>query len=241
MQPVDLAITASFLLVWPLYGARWGRPALQAAVAAGIPGARRTEYVGTIVFLWMFSGLAAAAALERGLSAHDLRLLPPVGIVPIAISIVAVVGAFVLFHLQGGAVRSAEGRAALRRAAEPLAWFLPQDARDQRVFRGVSVTAGICEEWLVRGWLVALLTPLTGVVGAFVISAVLFGIAHAYQGLSGIVKTGTVGLILSALAWATGSLWAPILVHAIADWMQGDLFVRVFEPEKVEANAVAAA
>src|SRR5262245_18245494 len=123
MQPTDVALTLAFLVVWPLYGARWGRPALQAAVAAGVPGARRAEYGTTILMQWMISGIAAAAALEHGLSARELRLLPPAGIVPIAISVAPIAGTFLLFRSQDHATRTSEGRAAVRRAAEPLAWF----------------------------------------------------------------------------------------------------------------------
>src|SRR5262245_42097107 len=232
MNPVDLALALAFLVVWPLYGARFGTPFLKASVAAGVPGARRAEYGTTILMLWMFAGLGVAAALEHGLSARALRLLPPAGIVPIAISLAALAAIVVLLGLQDRTLLSAAGRAAVRRAGASLSWFLPQDRADQVAFRGLSVTAGVCEEWLVRGWLLAVLAPLAGTARAAFLSSAMFGIAHAYQGPKGILKTGLVGLIMAGLAWATGSIWAPIVIHALIDWKQGDLFVRAYAPEE---------
>ena len=236
MNPIDLVLIALFSLVWPGYAALYGRDALREAVRAGAVGARRAEYGGTMLWLWMFAALAAAAALEHGLTAAELRLLPPTG-AGVLISALAIVATFVLMALQSRAARSETGRAEVRRQLEPLAWFLPQDAADRALFRPLSVTAGLCEEWLFRGYLLAVLTPLVGIAGAIAISTALFGLAHAYQGPLGILRTGIVGLLFAGLAWATGSLWAPIVVHAVADWMQGDLIVKTLAEESIEAAA----
>lgn len=238
MQPVDLVLLLSFAVAWPAHGALWGREALRAAVAAGTPGARRAEYRATIFFLWMFAALAAAVALERGHSAAELRLVPPTGL-GLVISIVAIVATVILFLLQRRQVATPAGHAALRKAIAPLAWFLPHDAADRALFRPLSVTAGITEEWLFRGWLLAVLTPLVGIVGAIAVSSTLFGLAHAYQGVGGIVKTGLVGLVFAGLAWSTGSLWAPIAVHALVDWMQGDMIAQAMIGDAPEAVAAA--
>jgi membrane protease YdiL (CAAX protease family) len=236
MHPIDLVLAASFALAWPLYGATLGRRFLQAAVATGTPGARRAAYTDTIFFQWMFAALAAAAALEHGLSAEALRLLPPVG-TGLAVSVGALVLGLGLVVLNGRAATSPAGLVALRKAIQPLAWFLPQDRADRALFRPMSLTAGMVEEWLFRGWLLAVLTPLVGVAGAIAISCALFGMAHAYQGPGGIVKTGIVGLLFSGLAWATGSLWAPIVLHAAIDWMQGDLIVKALEEDPLPVAA----
>ena len=236
MHPVDLVLVALFAIIWPLYGATLGRKYLQAAVAAGTPGARRAAYIDTIFFQWMFAALAAAAALEHGLSAEALRLLPPVG-AGLAVSVGAIVLGIALIVLNGRSATSPAGIAALRKAVQPLAWFLPHDRADRALFRPMSLTAGVVEEWLFRGWLLAVLTPLAGVAGAIAISCALFGLAHAYQGPGGIVKTGIVGLLFSGLAWATGSLWAPIVLHAAVDWMQGDLIVKALEEDRLPVAA----
>jgi membrane protease YdiL (CAAX protease family) len=236
MQPVDLALVATFSLTWPLFGARFGVPALKAAVASGTPGARRTQYLDTMFQLWTFAALAAAAAIGAGRSAESLRLLPPTG-VGLAIAVAAIGATILLFRAQANAVESPEGRAAIGRQVAPLAYFLPQDTADRNLFRALSVTAGVCEEWLFRGYLVALLEPALGLAGAVAASTALFGIAHAYQGPVGMLRTGIVGLIFAGLTVATGSILPAMVVHAVVDWMQGDLITRVLGGERVPQAA----
>ena len=82
-----------------------------------------------------------------------------------------------------------------------------------------------------------------GAVGwAIGIQAALFGLAHAYQGPGGIVKTGGIGLVLAGLAIATGGLLAPMLVHAAVDLSSGQVAYLVLgegdgrEPEAREGR-----
>ena len=117
-----------------------------------------------------------------------------------------------------------------------MAWYMPSDDGDLRAFRLVSVSAGVCEEWLYRGYLLAVLQPFLGIAGAIAASTVLFAAGHLYQGPGGMVKTGTVGLLMGLLTWATGSIWAPILIHAVLDWMQGDMIARVLRAEEAPSS-----
>ena len=53
---------------------------------------------------------------------------------------------------------------------------------------------------------------------AAIIQAAIFGLAHLYQGLGGVLVTATVGLFLAWLRIANrGNLWACILAHAAVD------------------------
>jgi len=52
---------------------------------------------------------------------------------------------------------------------------------------------------------------------AFALSAVLFGIAHAYQGWGGIIQTAIYGAVVGLLFLATGSLLLVIVVHTFVD------------------------
>jgi uncharacterized protein len=46
--------------------------------------------------------------------------------------------------------------------------------------------------------------------------ALLFGLAHAYQGLGGVIVTGVLGLALGVLTYAAnGDLWPAIIVHGL--------------------------
>jgi membrane protease YdiL (CAAX protease family) len=85
------------------------------------------------------------------------------------------------------------------------------------------ITAAIGEEFLFRGYL---LTQLLAVLGkgrcaigvAIVIQAALFGVAHAYLGLRGVLTAGCVGLIYGIVYLCNGRNLAPlILAHGLTD------------------------
>jgi membrane protease YdiL (CAAX protease family) len=64
---------------------------------------------------------------------------------------------------------------------------------------------------------------LVGTWPAVAITSVIFGLGHAYQGFSGIVKTGLVGLVLALLTVFSGSLFIAIVLHAVVDLTSGRL------------------
>ena len=52
---------------------------------------------------------------------------------------------------------------------------------------------------------------------AFALAAIVFGLAHLYQGLVGVVATTAVGVLLTAFYLASGSIWIAVLVHGAID------------------------
>jgi membrane protease YdiL (CAAX protease family) len=109
-------------------------------------------------------------------------------------------------------------------AMQPLAWMLPTDRREAIWFVGpVSLTAGICEELLYRGYLMQWLEGFMPVWGAMLLSSMIFGLMHAYQGPGGILRTAGLGLVMAGLFVLTGSLLWPILLHVLIDAYAGVL------------------
>ena len=96
-----------------------------------------------------------------------------------------------------------------------------------RLFRGVSVTAGVCEEILFRGFLIWYLATFFGLTVAVFASSAVFGLGHAYQGAGGILKTGVIGLVMAGLYVLSGSLWPPVALHAATDVVNGGIAHRV--------------
>ncbi|MBI3676423.1 MAG: CPBP family intramembrane metalloprotease [Proteobacteria bacterium] len=93
----------------------------------------------------------------------------------------------------------------------------PRSRREFIVFFFVAITAGVWEELLYRGFLLWFLTPYVGLIGAVVLSSLIFGIGHIYQGWRGVPRTAAIGLIFAiAFAWSA-SLWWVMLAHAILD------------------------
>ena len=77
---------------------------------------------------------------------------------------------------------------------------------------------------------------MIGLWPAVVVSSIIFGLGHAYQGKVGILKTGAVGLVMALLVVFSGSLWIAILVHAVVDITSGRIMsaaMEVPEPDPV--------
>ena len=71
------------------------------------------------------------------------------------------------------------------------------------------------------------------------VSATAFGLAHAYQGPRGVLKTGAIGLAMGALFVLSGSLWAPMLLHAVIDLASGYMGRQVVTRTNVASPAAA--
>jgi membrane protease YdiL (CAAX protease family) len=102
-----------------------------------------------------------------------------------------------------------------------LVYIMPRTARDFRHFVAVSITAGIVEEVVYRAfvfWYLAQILPIWAVI---VVSSVAFGLAHSYQGIGGMVRVFLIGLAFGIFYVVTGSIWLPMLAHAILDIVQG--------------------
>ena len=125
--------------------------------------------------------------------------------------------------------RSPKKRADLRKELGSVSFLMPHTPKELRTFYAVSITAGICEEIIYRGFMIAYLMAFGmpfWVAG--LVSSIAFGFAHAYQGPKGIVKTAAVGGMMALLYGLTGSLWAPIVAHAVMDLVAGRLTFEVF-------------
>ena len=96
--------------------------------------------------------------------------------------------------------------------------LIPRNTAEVRLGALISLNAGTVEELLFRLAVPALLYGAFGnAVVALVISALLFGALHAYQGPIGIIGTTFVGAFLLFLYIATGTILVPIVVHVLID------------------------
>jgi len=116
--------------------------------------------------------------------------------------------------------RSSKLRDKTLRAFKALGFILPVTREEGAWFALVSVTAGICEEILYRGFLTRYLSDQPWHLGlwiALAVSSIAFGLAHGYQGIAGIIGTALLGALLAVVFIATGNLWIPIALHAVID------------------------
>ena len=109
------------------------------------------------------------------------------------------------------------------KALRELQWLLPHTQGELEAFMRVSATAGICEEILYRGFLAWFLAQWMPFWVAMMVSGVVFGLAHAYQGKSGVLKTGLIGIAFGGLTLLAQSLVPAILLHIAVDALNGRL------------------
>jgi membrane protease YdiL (CAAX protease family) len=100
-------------------------------------------------------------------------------------------------------------------------FLLPTNRRELRRFWMLSLTAGVVEEVLWRGYFIWYLGQSLPVWVAGLVAAVVFGLGHAYQGLVNVPKIVLVGGVFAALYILSGSLWLPIILHVVVDVAQG--------------------
>ena len=98
---------------------------------------------------------------------------------------------------------------------------LPRTKNEKLHFFGVSLTAGISEEIVFRGFLFFVLQnilPNLPMIIIPLITCAIFGVLHIYQGIYGIIKTSIAGILLGYLYLVTGSIIPGIIIHFLLDF-----------------------
>ena len=104
-----------------------------------------------------------------------------------------------------------------------IRFLLPVSRQERTWWVVLSVTAGVCEELLYRGFMLQYLRghlsggPALGLTLAWLLSSLAFGAGHFYQGARGVVETTVAGWVFGLLAIFTGNLVLPIALHSLVD------------------------
>jgi CAAX protease family protein len=185
------------------------------------PAERLSLYRSTIAFQWVATVVAAWRAWAHGFTAAQLGLAIPE---PFTLMVITVFGAVLIVTLQWLNLRRM-GRSAspLRRPLQALAErILPQSITELIPFVALSVTAGLCEEFLYRGFAMAVLSRTGLHMGVVVLlSSIIFGLAHLYQGRAGFVSTMVLGVLFGTSRAAFGSLLPAMVWHMGVDLVAG--------------------
>jgi membrane protease YdiL (CAAX protease family) len=182
---------------------------------------RLALYASTIAFQWVAATLVAWRAWAHGYTPAQLGLNLH-GTTRIVIA--SLVGAATIATLQWLNLRRmgkvpVASRGALQAIAERI---LPQSAVELLPYLALAITAGLCEEFLYRGFALAVLSRVGLPVWTVVLlSSVLFGLAHLYQGRGGLVSTLVVGTVLGTGRIAYDSLVPVIFWHSAIDVVAG--------------------
>jgi uncharacterized protein len=206
--------TALFLLA--LGGlAAWG------AHRQGLPAfgvSRATSYLITIGWEWLLLALAAWGIRLGGGSIESVignrwSTAKQIG---------RDVGIGVLF-LVGSNILLAGLQAILRPGPNAnIGRMLPRNATEITLWIFLSLSAGICEEFTFRGYLQQQLNGwLKNVTAAVVIQGIIFGAAHAYQGLKLVITIVVLGSLLGWLTQWRKSTKPGMISHFLQDAIGG--------------------
>lgn len=115
-----------------------------------------------------------------------------------------------------GRVR-AQARLGLESTMGPM---VPERRADRWGFAVLAVSAGTCEEVTYRGFLltaIACVLPTWPAFPVIAIGAVIFGLAHVFQGVTGLIATTALGLLFGLLFVLSGSIAVPMAFHVLVD------------------------
>ena len=177
-------------------------------------------YERTIFFEWLVLGMVIAGVLLHrspltSIFGQHWRSLRQV-FTDMGIAVVFLIASIAVLSIFGAHTKTPDSA---------TQFLFPHGRMESALWIVMSVTAGICEEVLFRGYLQRQFMALTksAVFGIF-LSAVAFGLAHAYQGLRHVVQIALLGAMLGALAWWRKSVRPGMISHAAQDILA--IFVR---------------
>lgn len=129
----------------------------------------------------------------------------------VSLTVLAVLAVFLkLFHLES--------------AQKEISQLAPASLTEAALWIALSVSAGICEEFVFRGYFQQQFARATGRMWVGVaVSALLFGGAHGYEGVAGMVMITVYGALFSVLAIKRRSLRAGMIAHGWHDSITGIL------------------
>lgn len=229
MKLFDHLFVLIFAVIYPIAGFVGYRRYLE-KIKAGMPANRSRLYLETTSWQW---ALFALGLIVWGISDREIAALGFVfelnTRVLIGAALTAVGIALLFVQVRQVANYSDEELRRLHSTVGELSIMLPHNGSELARFNMLSLTAGIVEETLWRGFLFWYLGHVMPLWTAAIISAVAFGLAHSYQGLANVPRVAMVGAVFSGLYLLTGSIWMPIILHAAVDLLQGRMLCQALE------------
>lgn len=208
--------------------------------AAGEVIDRNVIYRETAIILWslLFLALVGWSFADRPWSALGMSLDIGrnfvIGVILAFAVIVFLVGQFRVITKADD-----EKVLRLRKSMHDVLLMMPRNGNELARFYGVSVTAGVVEEILWRGFLFWYLGAFMPLWAAAIVSTIGFGLAHAYQGWSQVPAITMVGAVFAGMYLLTGSVWLPIILHAAVDIVQGRICYEVIRRDIVTHTEIS--
>lgn len=194
-----------------------------AGIVLVLVAAYRVPYVSPYASVLIGAGLAIALVwATAGAPVVELGLSPPRCIGrTLAIGIVAGVALVLVSRLM--LTPLIERLTGIRRDLSAVEYLHGNGRAVLALLPAVWLSAGICEEVVYRGYLISQLAKLCGnsreaLLASTALAAIGFGLAHWHQGLTGMLVTGSLGLLFGLLfLQQSRNLWVNMIAHIVAD------------------------
>jgi membrane protease YdiL (CAAX protease family) len=226
-------LVAYMILVWPAL-VRRRYQMLQRGLQEHDPNARMRAYRRMLLHQGGMVLVVIAILVLGAIPASRVGFLRPVGEPSHTRLLLSVLGGVIA----SGLVFRWKGDHMVRRLFQMAGAILPVTPPERWTFAAISVGAGFSEELLFRGFLMDYLGQNFASLDTWalvLISSVIFGFAHLYQGWRGTVLTGVLGGAFGMLYTFTGSLLAPAAIHAAVDLR----LLIIVTPERMRAFGLA--
>lgn len=116
----------------------------------------------------------------------------------------------------------------LSSAQKTIQSLAPRSAPEMLFWIALSLSAGFCEEFVFRGYFLRQFSsPIHRVWLGVLLSSLLFGMSHGYEGGAGMVAIAVYGAMFCALALARRSLRPGMIAHAWHDIFTGIALVLI--------------
>ncbi|MGI5178083.1 CPBP family intramembrane glutamic endopeptidase [Dactylosporangium sp. CA-152071] len=209
-RATEVILTVLVIAVLTVTVLRASPDRMRARIAAGglVTAFRRSAATNTLTALIALE----AVLVGPGLTLTDLGLRPvTLGDAAIALALsAAAAGTAAVLTVRAGPIDPDD---------DPLAFLRPTTPLERRWAAAGAVAAGTGEEIVFRGLFIAAGVGVLGLPAwaAAVLSALLFGLGHRYQGLRGVVATTGAAVVFTVLYALTGNLLVPIALHITVD------------------------
>lgn len=225
-DPRSLATVApawhTVILLLFLGGISWLSAASAPGDAPTTAVSRPVVYVTVLVFQWLMFAIAYWGLRLRRVSIASLISYRWKGWSGIGRCLLLAAGCWVVTFFavaQGLDATGMRDPDEIRRVVEMIA---PRGAVELAIWVSVAATAGFVEEVVFRGYLQRQFSAWTRHhLAGCVITAVVFGAGHLYQGLASAALITAAGLAISLFAYATRSLAPGMVAHAFEDLISG--------------------
>jgi membrane protease YdiL (CAAX protease family) len=180
------------------------------------------QYAATLVWEWILAGFVLWGIRMRRVPLRQLlgtrRATLRDWRDDIAIAAAFWIASVIILAAIGAVMKLAH----LSTPQKALAQLAPQNALELLLWVILSISAGICEELTFRGYLLQQFSRVSNRLWVGVlVSSLLFGVAHGYEGASGMIAITVYGALFCILAIKRGSLRAGMMAHAWQDIFSG--------------------